>query len=812
MKKQIYLIKKMAYVVMAALVFASCQDIDTPPFGDFEIDPSVVKIISPVEGSAIKVFEDLTSIDIEIEVNDDNLVSEISIALDGTEIVKFDNFNNPRRISETYTYTGLANGEHTLTVTSTDINGKSTTAEANFTKEPPYVAEFDGEVLYMPFDGDYRDLIGFELADEVGSPGFAESGFAGASAYKGTTDAYLTFPSEGLLSNEFSATFWYKVNANPDRAGLLVIGNDIPENRNQGFRLFREGNATEQTIKLNVGTGAAESWNDGGVIDVAAGEWVHIAFTISQTESKIYFNGIEMNTGAMDGPIDWTGVGSLAIGSGGDTFNYWGHNSDSSEMDELRIFNKALSPAEISSMVSADPYIPQYPGESFYMPFDGGFVNLFDNMSATQVGSPQITGDDTYEGSGAYEGATDSYLTYPTDGLTTPEFSASMWYKLNNDPDRGGVLTIGPEDTANAGFPDTQNLRTNGLRFFRENGDDGNQRFKLNVGTGAGEAWVDGGVDADVDPTTGEWVHLAFTISNTDAIVYINGASVAQTTITGIDWTGCDIISIMSGAPRFTEWGHLSDNSNLDELRFFNKALSTEEVAAVFGGDVTLPFFGATLYMPFDADNINKSNNVAATTVGTTGFSGEAKVGDNAFLGSVDSYLTYPTADLTGESFSAAMWYKLDVSPDRAGILVAGPEDTDNAGFPDTQNLRTSGFRLFRENGEDGFQRFKLNVGNGTGESWIDGGVDADVPNDAGWIHLAFTISPTKAIVYIDGAVVKEEAITGVDWAGCDLLSIMSGAARFTEWGHLSDLSYLDELYLFDRELTQEEIQTIMDE
>jgi hypothetical protein len=75
---------------------------------------------------------------------------------------------------------------------------------------------------------------------------------------------------------------------------------------------------------------------------------------------------------------------------------------------------------------------------------------------------------------------------------------------------------------------------------------------------------------------------------------------------------------------------------------------------------------------------------------------------------------------------------------------------------------------------------------------------------------LAFTISPTKAIVYINGTSVKETDITGIDWTGCDILSIMSGVPRFTEWGHKSDLSYLDDLYLFDKTLTQAEIQAIM--
>jgi hypothetical protein len=41
----------------------------------------------------------------------------------------------------------------------------------------------------------------------------------------------------------------------------------------------------------------------------------------------------------------------------------------------------------------------------------------------------------------------------------------------------------------------------------------------------------------------------------------------------------------MSGAPRFMEWGHLSDQSFMDELRLFNKALTQSQVQAVMAGD-----------------------------------------------------------------------------------------------------------------------------------------------------------------------------------------------------------------------------------
>ena len=215
---------------------------------------------------------------------------------------------------------------------------------------PTYVPDFDSEVFYMPFEGDYKDFVNAALATEVGDTDFG-AGQTGDNSFQGATDSYLSYPSAALESSEFTGAFWYKVNADPTRAGILTVGDDA-DDRKQGFRLFREGNADSQRIKLNVGTGAGESWNDGDVIDVAAGEWVHIAFTVSETKSTIYFNGVEMRSSDLAAPIDWTGCSELVIGSGGPTFSYWNHKSDSSLIDELRFFNKALTAEEISTVMN----------------------------------------------------------------------------------------------------------------------------------------------------------------------------------------------------------------------------------------------------------------------------------------------------------------------------------------------------------------------------------------------------------------------------------------------------------------------------
>ena len=461
----------------------------------------------------------------------------------------------------------------------------------------------------------------------------------------------------------------------------------------------------------------------------------------------------------------------------------------------------------------APPYSPVYPDEIFYMPFDNDFAEKISFTNATVVGNPGFAGESIIKGEGvnAYKGATDSYLSFPTEGLLGNEFSAVFWMKVNAVPDRAGILVIGAPDDAN---PTAMNNRKHGFRFFRENAS-GKQRFKLNVGTGESDSWFDGGAAADVDPSTGEWVHMAFTISETEAVVYIDGQVVKQGELAGVDWTGCDVISIMSGVPRFTGWSHLSDLSFMDELRLFKRALTPEEIATIIqdesGKTVGYnPIYdGEIFYMPFEGDNKEMVSGTEATMVGTTGFSEEGKQG-KAYMGAADSYLTFPTTNLQNDNFSAVFWMKINNVPDRAGVLVMGPEDPDNADYPVKQNNRKSGFRFFREAAGTN-QIFKLNAGNGTADSWFDGGAAAQVdPSTGEWVHMAFTISGTECVVYIDGEEVKQGEFGGIDWTGCDILTIGSGAPRFTGWDHKSDLSLIDELRIFDKALSKDEIMTII--
>ncbi|AUP77910.1 LamG domain-containing protein [Flavivirga eckloniae] len=586
-------INKLIGFMLLVLVFSCDNGIDSIT----QVDPGAdagspeVTLKYPIDGTKIKVNDPVVAINVEFEVTDDIEVETITVSINNTPIATLSDFKDYRRVLAEVPFDNVTTGQHELKVEATDVNGNTTTATANFEKEPPYIPIFANETLYMDFESDFTEFISVTRATEIGTPGLAGEGLASNNAYVGAEDSYLTVPTSTMqLGNEISAVFWYKLNASPDRAGVLVIGPpdvanpDNQNNRSGGFRFFRENAGGMQRFKLNVGTGAGDTWVDGGTaadVDPNKDEWVNLAFTISATEARVYINGQLAKESTLSAPVDWTDCDILSIMSGAPRFVGWNHKSDQSFMDELRFFNTALSQADIQNIIGVtNPYTPD-DGETMYLAFDGTYKNWVTGGTADVVGTPGFAGE-SKSGSDAYAGAADSYLTFPTTGLLASEFSATMWHKVNATPDRAGVLVIGPEDTGNANYPDSQNNRTSGFRFFRENAG-GMQRFKLNVGTGAGDTWVDGGAAADVDPTANEWAHLAFTISGTKAIVYINGEVAAESDITGVDWTGCDILSIMSGAPRFTGWNHWSDESYLDELHVYNKTLSQSEVQTIMG-------------------------------------------------------------------------------------------------------------------------------------------------------------------------------------------------------------------------------------
>ncbi|RPD96132.1 LamG domain-containing protein, partial [Aureibaculum marinum] len=206
-------------ILVASILFVSCQDLERPEFTDFPYDGPVITLLSPSPGGStiISSIDEIAPVTISFQVEDDLGIATISVDLDGQEILNVNEFSDSKLYSIDNLIQEVNTGSHTLTITATDTNDVVVTETTTFEKIqiPPYSPMFDGEMLYMSFDGNYSEAISGSDATAIGTPGF-NTGVIG-DAYKGATDSYLTFPSAGLLSDEFSATFWLKIDASDTR-------------------------------------------------------------------------------------------------------------------------------------------------------------------------------------------------------------------------------------------------------------------------------------------------------------------------------------------------------------------------------------------------------------------------------------------------------------------------------------------------------------------------------------------------------------------------------------------------------------------
>jgi hypothetical protein len=209
-------------------------------------------------------------------------------------------------------------------------------------------------VAYWPMDGTFADATGNGYdALSGGSPVF-QTGRAGQSVYFDGTDevSYLNCQnSSGLhLSSGATVCAWIKSSGMTDPwASVITKGVSA-------WRLIRNNETGSVSFHFNQAGGGEYQAN--GTTPVLDGQWHHIAGVYTGSQVRLYIDG-RLEAEAPAGPVS-TSSDPVYIGS---RFNSTSTRNWIGNIDEVRVYDTALSDANILYLAEGQPYhlIPQPP-------------------------------------------------------------------------------------------------------------------------------------------------------------------------------------------------------------------------------------------------------------------------------------------------------------------------------------------------------------------------------------------------------------------------------------------------------------------
>jgi hypothetical protein len=150
------------------------------------------------------------------------------------------------------------------------------------------------------------------------------------------------------IENAITIAAWVKPNS-------LHRGTIVQKSSGNGFEFWLDTNG-QLEFRLNRGNnGSTYRIRSSYSYSQDVGKWIHLAATFDGTTSKIYVNGVE-NVSASYAPFTiGTNSGNLVIGALGTIQRLNG------AMDDLRLYERALSGGEILALMNVDVTLPETP-------------------------------------------------------------------------------------------------------------------------------------------------------------------------------------------------------------------------------------------------------------------------------------------------------------------------------------------------------------------------------------------------------------------------------------------------------------------
>lgn len=222
-------------------------------------------------------------------------------------------------------------------------------------------------VAYWAFDGSLIDSVSNVAGTNTGTS------FAGGikrQSLQGALNSYVVTQSSAKVKNLQSFTLTEWVNTPPPSTGILGLFSLSNTNQFWGnLEVFIENGSSNENgkLRIHINKNGDKTYSLDNVANLF-NKWIALAVSYDAATNmvKVYVNGSRVGSGTvtgLTGPLSWTDTGNIVFG----TVQFQTNPSQTSStgaqgwasfltgrIDEVRIYDKALSDADIGSLAKLE--------------------------------------------------------------------------------------------------------------------------------------------------------------------------------------------------------------------------------------------------------------------------------------------------------------------------------------------------------------------------------------------------------------------------------------------------------------------------
>ncbi|TAN34010.1 LamG domain-containing protein [Patescibacteria group bacterium] len=422
-----------------------------------------------------------------------------------------------------------------------------------------------GLVGYWSMDG--NDINGTKVYDKSGkqnhgtsanTPSKVAGKISGAMSFNGTSDWVNVANPANLQPANITASVWVKLNSDPG-AAKSVISKRTDAPGNASFFLGYRASANRMSFSIYSGADQIASSTNYSV-----GVWQNWVGTFDGSNVKLYRDSVLIDTKAAAVSITYSDSYNVTIGNHASSFFWPG------SIDDIRIYNRALSAAEVKQLYDAakQTYTQAAPSRGLvgYWSMDGNDINgtkVYDKSGQQNHGTSANTPTKVagkVGGAMNFNGTSDlvTAANQPSLRFGAGNFSLSAWIKTST----GGADSAIIIDKYNADGGQYQfQVQSNG-------------KLHCHTWNATPGPWA----SANTVVTDNKWHYVTCAVSanGATATIYLDGVQDGTNTGTAknTDSSGTFLIGRDTTTRYF--------NGSIDDVRVYNRALSAAEVKQLY--------------------------------------------------------------------------------------------------------------------------------------------------------------------------------------------------------------------------------------